>query len=617
MPFGDGRAWIVPWKRVQGFPASEVNDATAGASSNVQTIIDNVRRYRGVVADITARNALTSLSDGDWVLILDDGSTNAAIQRYKLATTTWIAVASGGGGGASNSSGLTDLSQDTGTTVNGTRTYGYKAGVLRYGTSFISVSAGTLVVANNTTSYVEVDNTGAVSSNTTGFTSGRIPMATVVAASGSITTVTDKRAFMEFDYGSTAQGTPVLIGTGNGSTTTYTLPYSKTNEIVWKGGALQLAGTDYTVSGGVVTFTSAPVSGEEVMATASMVVSSNPSAYTMGTPILIGTGNGSTTSFTLPYTGQNETVWKGGAIQLGGAVDYTNSGGTITFTSAPASGVKIIATAAQINNITNLSGSSAQGAPMQIGTGDGSTTTFTLPYSGVNPVVWRSGAVQTQWGDFTNNNNGTITFPTAPAVGEEIVATASVFNTTSGSGGGTMSTPVLIGTGNGVTTTFNLGATVAHEMIWKGGLIQLPTTDYTKSGTNITFVSGNVPASGEEIVASVELAPLVGTNAVTSNTASSLTPTITVVTSGSSYTILSTDYAVVVTKTSGSATGLSLPAGSLGKSFVIKDGKGDAGTNNITISPASGTIDGQSTFVIRSNYDSVTLVYNGTEWNVI
>lgn len=75
---------------------------------------------------------------------------------------------------------------------------------------------------------------------------------------------------------------------------------------------------------------------------------------------------------------------------------------------------------------------------------------------------------------------------------------------------------------------------------------------------------------------------------------------------------------VVVNKSSGSATPIALsaspPAGTV---LQIKDGKGDAATNPITITPASGTIDGQATWVIGANRTSVELKYNGTEWSVV
>jgi streptogramin lyase len=101
------------------------------------------------------------------------------------------------------------------------------------------------------------------------------------------------------------------------------------------------------------------------------------------------------------------------------------------------------------------------------------------------------------------------------------------------------------------------------------------------------------------------------------SSAVTITNPVTVLTSGASYTVLSTDYIVIVNKASGSATALTLPSSpATGRTVWIKDGKGDAGSNRITISPAAGTIDGASTYVIDGAYGAITLIYNGTQWNV-
>lgn len=80
--------------------------------------------------------------------------------------------------------------------------------------------------------------------------------------------------------------------------------------------------------------------------------------------------------------------------------------------------------------------------------------------------------------------------------------------------------------------------------------------------------------------------------------------------------------ALVVKKASGAATAVTLPAhpaDNLGGNFRwVIDGKGDAASNNITISAASGNINGAATYVISENYGAVLLFYpnGGTEWLV-
>lgn len=87
-----------------------------------------------------------------------------------------------------------DFGQDLSTTSG--LTFGYKAGTLRNDNTIVSVSAGTVSLTDDTTNYIEVDSSGTVSANTSGFTSGQIPLYEVVTASGSISSVTDKRSWL-------------------------------------------------------------------------------------------------------------------------------------------------------------------------------------------------------------------------------------------------------------------------------------------------------------------------------------------------------------------------------------------------------------------------------------
>jgi hypothetical protein len=90
-----------------------------------------------------------------------------------------------------------------------------------------------------------------------------------------------------------------------------------------------------------------------------------------------------------------------------------------------------------------------------------------------------------------------------------------------------------------------------------------------------------------------------------------------VVTAAGAVTVGATDDVVVVNKTVGAATTVNLPAGVTKRRYTIKDGKGDAAANNITITPAAGNIDGAGTLVLNTNYGRATVIYNGTEWNQV
>lgn len=93
---------------------------------------------------------------------------------------------------------------------------------------------------------------------------------------------------------------------------------------------------------------------------------------------------------------------------------------------------------------------------------------------------------------------------------------------------------------------------------------------------------------------------------------------VRVVTTAGAVTIVLSDSIVIVNKTVGAATITNLPPEpATGVQYTIKDGKGDAATNNITLTPAAGNIDGSGTYVMNVNYKNTSIVYNGTQWNVI
>lgn len=91
-----------------------------------------------------------------------------------------------------------------------------------------------------------------------------------------------------------------------------------------------------------------------------------------------------------------------------------------------------------------------------------------------------------------------------------------------------------------------------------------------------------------------------------------------VVTAAGAITGVVTDGVVVVNKGSGAATAVTMPASPFtNEEFIVKDGKGDAATNNITITPAAGTIDGGANTVIATAYGCAGFKYNGTQWNLL
>jgi hypothetical protein len=91
---------------------------------------------------------------------------------------------------------------------------------------------------------------------------------------------------------------------------------------------------------------------------------------------------------------------------------------------------------------------------------------------------------------------------------------------------------------------------------------------------------------------------------------------VKVLTAAGPYTTLLEDDYLVVRQTVAAAFAITIPAPTSKRWLTIKDGKGDAGTNHITITPSSGTIDGSANAVIAIDDGVITLVPDGTQWNV-
>lgn len=123
------------------------------------------------------------------------------------------------------------------------------------------------------------------------------------------------------------------------------------------------------------------------------------------------------------------------------------------------------------------------------------------------------------------------------------------------------------------------------------------------TSTNASLISGSVTLGASAGTAVHQL------NGGVRHTVRSITGATTLDTT-------TTDYIVLANSTSAAFT-VTLPAVTSGRKIIIKDSGGSAQTNNITVSPASGTIDGAASFVINNNYQSIDLVSDGTNWFVV
>jgi hypothetical protein len=147
-------------------------------------------------------------------------------------------------------------------------TWGYYGGTYTVGTTANAIANGTLTLTASATNYIYADpTTGAVSVNTTGFPSGKVPLYTVVTGTSTVTSYTDNRSYAP---SATAAGAGVGIydvgiyveGTSSNSETVwdfvaprgFTIPSGASGAAV--AGVAATGSTTYTLaktSGGVTT----------------------------------------------------------------------------------------------------------------------------------------------------------------------------------------------------------------------------------------------------------------------------------------------------------------------------------------------------------------------------
>lgn len=147
----------------------------------------------------------------------------------------------------------------------------------------------------------------------------------------------------------------------------------------------------------------------------------------------------------------------------------------------------------------------------------------------------------------------------------------------------------------------NVAVTIAVEQeitfrcisstVWESNIENITVTSIT-TGT-LTTTGRTILGAGQKVA----------------RTATSTTP----------YTVLVSDYYIAIDCSGGAKTAV-LPAAATvgaGTVYIFKDVTGNAAANNITIDGSGAeTIDGAATLVMNTNYQSVTLISNGTNWEV-
>lgn len=112
----------------------------------------------------------------------------------------------------------------------------WESGKVRFDNTIYTVSSNYITLTDDTVNYVELNSSGTVVKNTTGFTAGNIPLRQLTTASGSITVSTDKRAWLSNSGSASAPIQSIIIAASDETTalttgtakTTFRMPYAFT-----------------------------------------------------------------------------------------------------------------------------------------------------------------------------------------------------------------------------------------------------------------------------------------------------------------------------------------------------------------------------------------------------
>jgi hypothetical protein len=280
--------------------------------------------------------------------------------------------------------------------------------------------------------------------------------------------------------------------TSNGQNTTFTLsttPTSANQLFVYVDGIYQQASA-YTLTNNVITLSEAL----DANAVLEVRVLANTTPAHLNNQVDTFTGTGACTTFTLTSVPRDKnltTIIVGGVPQLKSA--YNISGSSLVFSGAPANGASI-----EVSTYSG-GGSYATSFTSVVDTfnGDNSTTTFTLStlpqsenqtFAFLNGVYQQkntyslSGANITFTGTATTND----TIEVVTVAGSEMNVTSSRYNS-------------RVYTGTGACTSFTISSshTANSVLVFENGICQEPITDYSVSGTTLTFTTA--PSNGVKI----------------------------------------------------------------------------------------------------------------------
>lgn len=429
------------------------------------------------------------------------------------------------------------------------------------------------------------------------------------------------------------------LGSGNTATVSLTVPVSianggtnatsmtNSNGVVYFDGT-RLVTTTVGTTGQILTSQGVGMPPHFAANTASSTFNADSGSATPSAGVITmhGTGDITTTATgsTVTFVGSGTTAFIANSGTATASVNaITIDGGTGITTSGSGSIVTISATGAVPTTFDADTGSATPSANTIIMAGGSNIST-----SATGATVTYNVSGTTNHAVQVGNSVGSLTSLTVGTNGQVLLgstaANPSFVTPTAGTGLSittnastlqyALSTPVSVPNGGTGATSFT-----AHSLLLGEG-----TSAVTALGA---ATNGQLPigSTGADPVLSTITA---GSNITVTNGAGSITIAANtgaasfnytgVNHAASPYTVLSTDYYISADVTAGVISILLPNAPATGRAFVVKDKVGLAATSNITVTTVGGAvnIDGATTFVMNTAYEAVSLIFNGTSYEV-
>ena len=580
-----------------------------------------------LTATTTATNlALGYVKVGNNIYGANDGTisvhtaTNLAAGAVKIGTGIYvsadgtISIPAGGGGVASITAGTgTHITASTGTPV---------------------LYIGQAVETTSGVTFGSVTSTGNVTDNGNRVITSVTPTAGGAINISSLTSTGPSASFTINNLGVTSLtgSTNINVSQSTGSVTVSVNTFS--NFVV---GNVTSTGTvaapTINDNGSRVITSVTPTAGTAI--NISSVTSTGPSAsFTVNNLGVTSISTGSTTLRFSASTGSVTLTDLGVQnVQPGTGITVNANTGSVTITNAGVTAFNGIT--GNILGVNSIAGTANQ-VTASASTG---AVTLSLPQS-ISTTSAVTFASVTSTGNVTDNGNRVVTSVTHTAgtgigitsqttTGPAAAVTINNLGVTSLTG----STYLNVSNSTGSVTLTNLGVqsisgTTGQVLVAGGisaqtGTITLSLPQSISTSSSPTFLglttTGTVSMTGGQVTIGAGTAGTIDNMAIGGTTAT--TARVTGFTVGYASVTTTPFTATAGTNIIGvnraGAVAITLPANTAGRLITVKDESGNASVNNITITPASGTIDGQASLVISANYAAYTLYCSGSNWFII